>query len=203
MNETTTALAERKCALADLFEPGFIALLQLAPRNPLMRALVLRRTGQALPPECGTFESLQDWLEQHCDRRSLPRASQSYPAHRTGGIVINVEFSETEYGRADYTVTRSGSETFRVDTETLMQLVQDAIASGGGLDEVVELVAGKIDDEAWNQCDPNLDHYGDYDYDDHESTGSDDSETGYSKDEIRNAVLAFVRERHPELAAEL
>lgn len=203
MSNPAALEAPRRCALSDLFEPGFITLLQLAPRNPLVRALVLRRTGQALPPECDTFESLQDWLEQHCDRRSLPRVSQAHSTHRTGGIVINVEFSETEYGRADYTVTRYGSDTFRVDAETLLELVQDAVASGGGLDEVVELVAGRIDDEAWNQCDPNLDNYGDYDYDDHDSNGSDDSETEYSKDEIRNAVLAFVRERHPELAAEL
>jgi hypothetical protein len=195
--------APRRCALSDLFESGFIELLRLAPRNPLVRALVLRRTGQALPPECDTFESLQDWLEQHCDRRSLLRASQSHSAHRTGGIVINVEFSETEYGRADYTVNRSGHETFRVEAETLVEIVQDAIASGGGLDEVVELVAGKIDDEAWQQCEPSLNDSGDYTYDDHESTGSEDSETDYSKEEIRNAVLAFVRERHPELAAEL
>ena len=64
-------------------------------------------------------------------------------------------------------------------------------------------IAQKIDDDAWNQCDPNLDDYGDYDYDEHDMNDSGDSETSYSKTEIRNRVLAFVRERHPELAAEL
>ena len=84
-----------------------------------------------------------------------------------------------------------------------MEMVQEAIDAGGGIDEVVELVAGKIDDDAWDQCDPSMDDYGDYDYSDHEADDSGDSATEYSKDEIRNAVLAFVRERHPELAAEL
>ena len=202
MSSPATLEAPRRCVLTDLFEPGFIELLRLAPNNPLVRALLLRFTGQRPGPECATFAQLQEWVELHCEQR-ITTPGQRRGDRAAGGIVINVEFSETEYGRADYTVTRSGSDTFRVEAAELMQLVQDAIASGGGLDEVVELVADKIDDDGWNQCNPNLDNYGDYSYDDHDSTGSDDSETDYSKEEIRNAVLAFVRERHPELAAEL
>lgn len=202
MIETALAPAERKCVLTDQFEPGFIELLRLAPNNPLVRALLLKFTGQRPGPECVTFDQLQDWIECHCEPRRLP-AGPGRGAPEAGGISINVEFSETEYGRADYTVTRSGSETFRVGAAELMDLVREAIASGGGLEEVVDLVAGKIDDDAWSQCEPSLDDSGDYAYDDHNSNGSDDSETDYSKEEIRNAVRAFVRERHQELAAEL
>jgi hypothetical protein len=202
MSNPATVEAPRRCVLTDLFEPGFIELLRLAPNNPLVRALLLRFTGQRPGPECATFAQLQEWVELHCEQR-LAAPGPRRGDRAAGGIAINVEFSETEYGRTDYTVTRSGSDTFRVEAADLMQLVQDAIASGGGLDEVVELVADKIDDDGWNQCDPNLDNYGDYNHDDHDATGSSDSETDYSKEEIRNAVLAFVRERHPELAAEL
>ena len=132
-----------------------------------------------------------------------PSASGAGQHSREGGIVINVDFSETEYGRADYSVRRRGSESFRIGAEDLMAMVQTAIDDGDGLDKVVEAVAGKIEEDAWGECDPSLDDSGDYDYSEHDVSDTGDSETECSKSEIRAAVLAFVRERHPELAAEL
>ena len=84
-----------------------------------------------------------------------------------------------------------------------MAMIRTAIDDGDGLDEVVEAVAGKIDEDAWGECDPSLDDSGDYDYSEHEESETGDSATECSRSDIRAAVLAFVRERHPELAAEL
>ena len=208
MNEVMTAPspvvpAERACRIEEVFELGFIELIRLVPRNPFVRALILRLTGKMPGPECGTFEQIREWVETHCEKKSRPSS------HRTGGntadegISITVEFSDTEYGRANYSAPRTGCDEFRIRAEDLVEMVQEAIAAGGGMDEVVEVVAGKIDDDAWTQCEPSMDNYGDYDYSDHDADDSGDSETSYSKDDIRRAVLAFVRERHPELAAEL
>ena len=196
------ATSKARCRLAEIFEPGMIALLQLAPRNPLVRALILKLTGRMPGAECGTFEQLQDWIEFHCERRVIvsgPPSGRSDPAN---GIHINVEFTETEYGRADYKVSRSGSDQFQVGAEALSQIVRDAIAAGGGIDDVVDLIAEQVEDDAWSQCDPTLEDCDDHDYSNHDSTSTENSETTCSKSEIRAAVLAFVRERHPELAAE-
>ncbi|MBE0542259.1 MAG: hypothetical protein IH623_12800 [Verrucomicrobia bacterium] len=193
--------AARRCQIEEVFCPPFIELLALAPRNPIVRGLILAQTRQQPGRECATFEQLKDWVETTCNKR-IP-APNARATSAGAGIDITVEFSETENGRADYSVTRSGRDTFQVGAETLLEIVQDAIESGGGLDEVVDLLADKIEDDAWSQCNPDLDNYGDYDYNDHDSTGSEDRETDYSKEDIRTAVLAFVRERHPELAAEL
>jgi hypothetical protein len=205
MSEVMTAPIPivRKCRLEDVFDANFIELIRLVPRNPFVRALILKLTGKMPGPERETFEQIRDWVETNCDKRA-----RSVPVHRgrnnrDDGIAITVEFSETEYGRADYSVPRSGSEEFLIGAEDLMEMVQEAIEAGGGIDEVVDVVAGKIDDDAWSQCDPSMDNYGDYDYDEHEATDSGNSETSYSRNDIRNAVLAFARERHPELAAEL
>jgi hypothetical protein len=208
MNEVMTAPspvvpAERACKIEDVFDAGFIELIGLAPCNPFVRALILKLTGKMPGPECGTFEEIKEWAETHCEKK--PRR----PPHRTGrrnaddGISITVEFSDMEYGRASYSAPRTGSEEFRIGADDLVGMAQEAIAAGGGLDEVVGVIAGKIDDDAWNQCDPSMDNYGDYDYSDHDADDSGDRETIYSKDDIRHAVLAFARERHPELAAEL
>ena len=193
---------ERKCVLAEGFETGFVDLMQLVPRNPFVRALILKLTGKMPPAECETFEQLKDWIEGNCEKRVRPLSARR-ASHGDAGISINVDFSETEYGRADYSVRRYGREEFHVNGDDLMEIIQDAIEDGGGLTEVVDAIADKIDDDAWNQCEPSMDDYGDYNYDEHDNNDSGDGETSYSRGEIRNAVLAFVQQRHPELAAEL
>ena len=193
----------RKCVFEEVFDANFIELIEMAPRNPHVRALILKLTGKLPPPECRTFEQLKGWVELNCEKRARTSPPQTGGHSREGGIVINVDFSETESGRANYSVRRHGSESFRLGAEDLMAMVQTAIDDGDGLDEVVEAVAGKIDDDAWSQCDPSLDDSGDYDYSEHEESETGDSATECSRSEIRTAVLAFVRERHPELAAEL
>lgn len=201
MSEVITL--ERKCKLEEVFEVNFLELLQLVPRNPLVRALVLKLTGKLPPLECETFEQLKDWIETHCEKRPKPIVHSPHRHNREDGIAINVDFSETEYGRAHYSVRRSGSDEFRIGADVLMEIIQEAIEDGRGIDSIVDEIAGKIDDDAWSECDPSLDDYGDYDYDEHDVNDSGDSATEYSRNDIRNAVLGFVRERHPELAAEL
>ena len=199
MNDTL--VIERKCSIEEVFEASFIELLKLVPANPYVRALILKFSGKLPPVEVETFESLKGWVECNCTKRV--KKSITGTNLDGGGILVNVDFSEREYGRADYSVHRSGRDQFQVGTEELMGIVQDTIDSGGGIGEVVEVIAGRIDDDAWNECDPNMDDYGDYEYNDHESSDSDDSSTDYSKDEIRRAVLRFLEEHHPDLVAEL
>ena len=194
---------ERKCKFEEVFDANFVELIRLVPLNPFVRALILKLTGKMPRPEGGTFEQIKDWVELNCDKRTRPMSSRANRRTAEGGISISVEFSEKEFGRADYSVQRWGTEEFHVGADDLVEMIQEAIESGGGIDEVVEMVTGKIDDDAWSQCEPDMDNYGDYDYSEHESSDSSDSETEYSTEDIRNAVLAFVRERHPELAAEL
>jgi len=195
--------AERKCKFEEVFDANFVELIRLVPQNPFVRALILKLTGKMPRPECETFEQIKDWVELNCDKRTRPLSSRANRRTAEGGISISVEFSEKEFGRADYSVPRWGTEEFHVSADDLIEMVQEAIDSGGDIDEVVELVAGKIDDDAWSQCEPDMDNYGDYDYSDHDSTDSSDSATEYSRDAIRNAVRTFLREQHPELAAEL
>lgn len=205
MSEVLNAppLVERKCRIEDLFDANFIELIQLVPMNPFVRALILKLAGKLPGTECETFDQLKEWVETNCEKRLRPLANRNGPHSLDEGISISVEFADTEYGRADYSVPRSGTGEFRVGAEDLLEIVQEVIEAGGGWDEVVDSIAGRIDDDAWNQCDPDLDNYGDYHYSEHESSDSSDSETTYARNDIRTAVRTFLQERHPELAAEL
>jgi len=68
---------------------------------------------------------------------------------------------------------------------------------------VVDQIASRIDDDAWNECDPDMDSYGDYEYDEHESHDSGSAEINYNRDQIRSRVLAFLQAHHPDLAQQL
>lgn len=201
MSEITLAPPERKCSIDQVFDASFLELLELVPTNPFVRAWVLKFTGKLPPEDCVTFDLLKDWVEFNCVKRSRPRP-RSNP-HADDGIGIRVHFSETEYGRADYSVDRSGEEMFHIGQEELLILVQEALDAGGGLTEVVDQIAARIDDDAWNECEPDLDSYGDYEYEEHVSSDSSDAETTYSRDQIQSRVLAFLQNHHPELAQQL
>ena len=203
MTGPVVPVAQRKCVFEDLFDVNFLELVQLVPRNPQVRALILKLTGKLPPPECETFEQLKDWVELNCEKRLKPSPTPTSRHNQEGAIEINVDISETECGRASYSVRRYGTESFRVGAVELLEMVRTAIDEGDGLDEVVEAIASKIDDDAWSQCDPSMDDSGDYDYSDHESSETDDSETSFNRGDLRNTVLAFMRDRHPELAAQL
>lgn len=192
-----TQSIERKCTIEQVFGPNFIELIQLAPKNPFVRGLILRRTGKMLPSECETFEQVKEWVETTCEtKRRFARTGGS-------GISIEIEFAETEYGRADYSVRRYGTDRFEIAADDLIEIIQTAVEAGGGIDEVIDVIAGTIDNDAWNQCEPSLDDYGDYEYTDRESTDFGDSNVEFSRSEIKESVLAFLRARNPELAAGL
>lgn len=191
-----------KCKIEEVFDQSFIELLRLVPLNPYVRALVLKLTGKLPATECETFEQIQEWVELNCKKRIRTIQNRSRNEAQDG-IAINVEFSEREYGRADYSVSRSGSEPFHIGADELLQMVQEAIEEGEGMDGVIERITNEIEEDAWNECDPSMDDYDDYEYNEHEATDSGEGSIDYSKDQIRQAVLAFVRSRHPELAAEL
>jgi hypothetical protein len=192
---------ERKCGIEEVFASPFIELIALAPRNPVVRGLILAQTRKLPGPEVETFEQIKHWVETTCNKR-LRSANASSPS-TSEGITIKVEFSETEYGRANYSTRRSGTDEFALAEEELLGLVRDAIADGDGVSDVVEKIAELIEDDAWSRCNPSLDDYGDYDYDNHDSDSSDNSSTEFSKTDVRERLLVFLRERHPELLEEL
>ena len=201
MSEAATLAAPvtNRCNIEEVFDAGFIELVRLVPRNPHVRALILKFTGKMPGPECASFEQLKGWVETNCKPRPFAKSRDV----SEGGILIQVDFSETEYGRADYSVRSSGRDQFRVGEEDLIEMVEEAVEAGDGIDEVVERISQTIEEDAWSQCEPNMEDYGEYDYSAHDMTGTDDTATDYSKSDIRQAVLLFLRERRADLAAEL
>lgn len=200
INDDTT-VAPSRCKMEEVFASPFIELIGLAPKNPVVRGLILAQTRRLPGSDCETFEQIKAWVETTCDRPVRPLNATRVPA--ADGIRLTVEFSETEHGRASYSVARSGSSQFDLNAEELLDMVEAAIDAGDGLESVIQKIATLIDEDAWNRCDPSLDSYGEYDYDDHDSGDSDHSVVEFSRNQVRERLRAFLQEQHPELAEAL
>src|SRR5271155_2840095 len=95
------AIVEKsRCKIDEVFGGPFIELITLAPRNPVVRGLILAQTRKMPGNECETFEQIKEWVETTCEKNV--RASNSIRTPSRDGIVIKVDFSETEYGSANY-----------------------------------------------------------------------------------------------------
>ena len=199
LTEPEAPAAINRCKIEEVFARPFIELIGLAPRNPVVRGLILSQTGKLPGSERETFEQIKEWVETTCDKRLRPPNAN----HSEEAFAVNVEFAETEYGRAGYSVPRSGSDEFNLNTDELLDMVQKAIDDGEGMETVVDNIRELINSEAWDRCDPNLDDYGDYDYEDHESTDSGNTSVEFSTTQVRDRLQRFLRERHPELLEEI
>ena len=71
-----------------------------------------------------------------------------------------------------------------------------ALMAKGKTVELVDKIAEEINDNAWNRCDPSLDDCGDYDYSDHDSNDSGNSAIEFSRTQVHDRLLVFLRERH-------
>ncbi len=193
-------IVERKCRIDEVFSASLIELICLAPRNPFVRAIILAQTGKMPGEECDSLERITQWVETTCEKRSAPR-----PREQSGqnmAIRLEIEFSETEYGRADYSVERAGCEDFDITQAELLEIVQEAIQEEGGMEQVMKSLIDKIDNEAWD-CSPDMDDNGEYSYSEHESSESGNRRIDYSKALLKERVLAYLRDNHHELAAQL
>ena len=200
MTEPPPPIEGRKCRIEEVLAGSFIELIEMAPANPCVRALILAKTGKMPAAECITYEQIKEWVETTCEKKKVP---PSRSRNGEDGISIEVDFSETEYGKADYSITRSGSEQFKLDADDLLEIVESAIEDGDGIEKIVALISDKIREDGWEQCEPSMNNYGDYDYDEYESNDSDSGQIEFATSQIRERVMTFLRNNHPALADQL
>jgi len=200
MSAETMSVTSR-CKIDEVFPGPFIELIGLAPRNPVVRGLILSQTGKLPGPERQTFEAIKEWVEMTCDKKLRP--TNATREHVGDGFAVKVEFSDTEYGRANYSVARSATDEFVLDGDEVLTIIQEAIDNQDGIDVVVNKLAELIDSDAWDRCDPSLDDCGDYEYDNHDLSDTDNSSVEFSKTQVRERLLIFLRNRHPGLLEEL
>jgi hypothetical protein len=194
---TEAPTMQRRCRIEEVFTTSFIELLAMAPRNSIVRSLVLSLTCKMPPVDCSTYEGIKDWVECNCEKR--PNRSSRNGA----GILISVQFEDREYGRASYSVSRSATESFQLKSSELLEMAEEAVANGDKLDALIDSVAKAIRQRAWDECEPCMEDYGDYDYSDHDQSDTESKEVEFSKPDLKQRMVSFLREYQPQLLEQL
>lgn len=105
----------RKCVIEEVLAASFIELIEMAPANPYVRALILAQIGRMPASDCTAFEQIKEWIETTCEKKKVPPSR----VRNSGGdgISITVDFSETESGNVTGQLkTGQGPGTSKPDT---------------------------------------------------------------------------------------
>jgi hypothetical protein len=68
--EPEVPAAHSRCKIEEVFGGPFIELITLAPKNPVVRGLILSQTHKMPGTECETFEQIKEWVETTCDKKA-------------------------------------------------------------------------------------------------------------------------------------
>jgi hypothetical protein len=202
MNTVMAAIApETRCRIDEVFTKSFIELISMAPRNPVVRSLILALTRKMPPPDRQSFDEIKQWVETSCVKKGRRPAEPAVGS--TEGISIPVQFSDREYGRANYTVNRYSDEEYRLTEEELLEIAEEVLEAGSSLDALVDRVFAQVKETAWDRCDPCLGDDGEYEYDEHDSTDTGHPAVSVGKAQLRELVMRFLQNQHPEIMEQL
>lgn len=177
--------------------PKLSPLLRLCPNNPTYRALLSQVVREIPPPEFTTYDQLKDWVESNYDpgqnTPSVTRhvlAGMARPVQQEQALFdVDVDLSETEYGRCNYSVNRTGSTSSSYSMIDLARLIEEEDC--GSLDDLLRTVCDDATDDAWADADM---EGGDYTYDEHESstTEHENVDLTLSRSELRVRLRNFL-----------
>lgn len=192
------------CSLADWFDAGFIAMMYEVPKNPVMRAHMMKVLKVGVPNEITTFDALKNWVETSFPKKRAPAPEPGYkspigariaPAEPMFRAIVNQ--SGTENGTARYTIPVSRD----IEDSIPISKIREWIQEGNSFDSIVRLSRDYVADHYDESTGCN---YQNYEYQDHEP--SDDG-VEYDQDDLsqqsESELRAFIRDNDPGLYEEM
>jgi hypothetical protein len=179
-----------------------IELLRVAPLNEIARGHAMNDLHQAIPAECQSFEQIQEWVETNCQPANPPKPSGSTRGgrNRNTAFEIEVQESEREYGRCDYSCDRSGSGNVPLSVDGFMEAVEEAIANGEGITLLQEKIEQQLKDDAPDYISMDCDNY---EYEQYESGDSDHYELTWTSATLERKIRDWLANNHPDKLEEL
>lgn len=162
-------------------------LIRLEPRNPAVRALILRQTGYNVPPELETFDAVKNWLE--C-QEPLVKAPVE--------ILVPVDASEFVTGTCSYSQWENGHGRVKLTSDDVVALAADA---DGDYDEFRQLLHDKIVDLARDTI--QLDHTDDAEFDDYHEKDRSEYSINFNGPTVMDNAMSILRSASPAEWAKL
>lgn len=181
----------RTCIIEQALPSSVIQLLKAAPQNDTILAVVLAHLNQPIPKEHATYEAIKEWIETTIVKAKPEKSSSK----DTAIVYFAISGSEREYGTCLYSVTKQGSG----DVGIPLAEFREMMANAEDLDELRDAVADYIS-ENW-LAEISMSAEDEYDYCDHEASGSEDQEWEYEEN-IVTKLRTLVREHGDEDARE-
>lgn len=183
---------EKANIIKRLFAPDFIRMLEAAPKNEMVRGWILKVTKQLPPEDCDTVDKIEAWLQSIQKEAGAPLVAPG----KAVGFKITLDFTGSESGRCNYTVTTSGSDDFEFNDAELRSMVEE---SDGDFHTLLEYARESIGDN-WNERTSATMEAGDneYEYDHHDCVDGGDTEYDFSVFALKERLRSWVRENMPD-----
>ncbi len=194
---------KKKCSIKDVLPASVIPLVQAAPNNDTIRALLLAHLKVMVPKEEDTFEKVQNWIEFNVEKSAKPKSAidtmfdrqiREAEEREARMVQVHVTASEREHGRCEYHHNLRGTGEMPIDRAVIEQAA-DRSTNPDDFFERVETVLS--DTGPGNYLTMNVDREG-ANYDDHETEDTTEVEATIS-DAGRRTIKEVLRSANPEL----
>lgn len=131
-----------------LFKEPDLDLIRLAPRNEVVRAIIMAKMLQMPPVEADSFDKLKDWVQA----TGLPTPSQPpKPAvtNRSRNFILPVVWTATEHGTCRYRQRVCSHQEHDINLDTVLDQAAGVSSFDGLLDSLLSEARGEGDDGDW------------------------------------------------------
>jgi hypothetical protein len=175
-----------------LFSGHELALFQQAPRNEIIRSIVMAKVGLMPPDGLSDYQALKTWIEANAKPTSL-LTPQEAPS-----LDLQFKWRGTEFGKCSYYVKVAALRECTLTCESLLEASEDCRS----MNELLEvLTKNEMKDDDAMEC---LEPIGDYDYEDHYLSDDSPKEIKVTLEaQQRERLEQYINTNMPELAGRL
>jgi hypothetical protein len=185
----------RMCSMEKMLSGSLIDLIKSAPKNPVVRSIVLQKMKKSPPDACDTFEKIKDWIEFNF------AAYEWAPNPKSGrGVNFTIEGSDRETGSCSYACHRFGNVEETISEDDILAEAQRALAEGS-----MESFIDSIHETLRERAASNMECGGgeDYEYDDYEGNASDGLEIDLNISVVKDKITGFLQTYHRDILNQL
>lgn len=200
VSEPAKEAKPRTCIIQQALPASVVQLLQAAPHNETVRAVVLAHIKVPIPSEHVTYESIKEWIETTIVKaapKGVVRANvPGAPAQPHRGIMFDITGREDEVGSCSYSVKNSGSCSISIPMEEFVEMMADSDDLSDLREKITDYIAEHwMDEISMEAVDDG------YEHNNYERSGTENADWDYACN-VELKMRQYVREHGDDDARE-